>query len=58
MFELGGNNPSKSSILSMSNIPANGLLAVVLVCVVPGAFVGGGRSILIQVTSKRKYNLS
>jgi hypothetical protein len=46
MFELGGNNPSKSSILSMSNIPANGLLAVVLVCVVPCAFVGGGRSIL------------
>ena len=45
-LKLGGNNPPKSSILSVSNIPANGLLAVVVVYVVPGAFVGGGRFIL------------
>lgn len=46
-MKLGGNKPPKSSILAVSNKPANGFLAVVVVVVVVAdASVGGGCSIL------------
>ncbi len=39
-MKLGGNKPPKSSILAVSNKPANGFLTVVVV-VVADASVGG-----------------